>query len=288
MPIIIFFTFIFSIIGYLIMTYIISSDVPEVSGWYYVGDFVLTIVLFAIIGNIKNIIENFFIFALIIVSLIIIYLFSSYWLESLLLSITYIFQVIYTDGITKFITQDIQSSLFPLRFASFIITFQLIMFFKTLYSNKNQFLDSNLIKLLSFYTIFQYIFYLLILIVLWETNNIENIPETYFNIMNILNWAILFIIDDFSIIYYYAIHLKVKPLYWHKIKIFIFNIMIFIGIIFLLNFNNFDNTLYWLFIFISISILVMSFQIKKFSIKSTVISNKLLEEEVKSTNITSV
>lgn len=76
-------------------------------------------------------------------------------------------------------------------------------------------------------------------------------------IITLLNWSILFILDDFAIISTYSIELKVIPLQRHNYMLSTFSLLIFIGSVVLLYKNSFDIYLNYFYVFLFVLIMLI-------------------------------
>lgn len=188
-----------------------------------------------------------------------------YWYFSLELTIIYFIDIVWNKGLISFIIQDLEESLFPLRIASLLITFQIgYLTYKII--KKEIVLDKSF-NILKSYIPFQYLFYLLTIIFLWELNSLE-LSGHELAILKMLNWAVFFILDDFIIITAYSTKFNSLPFKWHSQLISVFNIIIFTGTITLVYNYSFDTLLNIIYICTTIVLVFIKFDIfEKYKLK---------------------
>lgn len=193
-----------------------------------------------------------------------IYYFLFFWTESLYISVMFIVSSISEHGFMDFISQDINDSLFPIRLASIIITIGIFALVYTTYKKKDL-LEFNFKNYFS-YSLFQYAFYVISLIFLWKINDSYPLNTEIARIAALLNWSILFIIDDFMNISKYIIVYRVDQFAFDKIKVMFFNVLIFSGILYSANHIGFEKSLYYYYILLfgTMIIVFLRFNSKKY------------------------
>jgi len=119
-----------------------------------------------------------------------------------------------------FFKTELEKGILPLRISSLLIGFRLVIIvFRLLISQD----IAEKFEMLT-YKLFQYFFYIVPLASLWffTINGDSSIPIV------LLSWSIFFILDDWNIIDDYTREFKSKPLGSHALRIFGFNIIIFV------------------------------------------------------------